>query len=240
MKKECNVCWMAALGGMTIAFFGFAVMLHGWPSSTVAAAWIQATGSVLAILAAFFIAQDQHRKELKRQASRRRDEMEAISKAERVEEARLLQALRDEIEVRTLQFHLIVGEELEKCSTRALPFFDSYNLMAEDPFPVYRSLLPRLTLIQNKEVRQKIIRCYAAMESLVLTVMTNSEFAREFQAADIAFRNTAGAKEGSDLSQKKARLIHYFPILISMRDTALKEVAELLDLLPDVGSAPAG
>jgi len=33
--KNCNVCWVAALGGFAIAFTGFAVIIHGWPDGTL-------------------------------------------------------------------------------------------------------------------------------------------------------------------------------------------------------------
>lgn len=32
--RKCDVCWIAALCGFVVAFFGFAVLLHGWPWAT--------------------------------------------------------------------------------------------------------------------------------------------------------------------------------------------------------------
>lgn len=57
--KNCNVCWIAALGGFAIAFVGLAVMVHGWPTSAVGAAWVQAVGSIVAIVGSYKVGSKQ-------------------------------------------------------------------------------------------------------------------------------------------------------------------------------------
>lgn len=126
------------------------------------AAWVQAIGSVLAILVAVGVAWHQT------ESQRHRDE-----KREAGEARAILKCLRADME-----------SHLEQVSTGFAPILHATDdgapvlsifPISEDPFSMYNAMLPRLGLIQDDELRSQIVRSYAAAKSFVLTVRCNND-----------------------------------------------------------------
>lgn len=230
MEKKGLPCWMVLAIIATIVLAALAVRRCLINPSELPA-WVQAVGSVAAIFAAIWVAHLHHNNNIRLHQLQEKSRAAEIKNAEKTEVGRILQALVDEVSVRIAQFEIVLGEKLDACSSMSEPYFNYYSNMPTNPFPVYQALLPRLPLIEDIAVRQKIVRCYAVLEALVLTIETNSMFARSLQAAQTeAIANTTKTSVAMEATTKR-RLILYFPQLQRMASEARKEAKELLDLI---------
>ncbi|QVQ29318.1 hypothetical protein [Achromobacter deleyi] len=203
--------WLAAVSGQT------------W------AAWLQAFGAVAAIWAGFALAGRQYAVGLRLQRSQERREEARRDWADRLEVSRILLAIEDELDIRVEQFLRVIGDDLDACERQGKGFFPAYNVMPSEPFPVYRSLVARLPLVRSQDLRQRIVRTYAQLEGLVLTVQTNSELARTYLDAD------AEAKASAPIDRKERRAIaegklrDYFPTLVRTREEVIAQANALVD-----------
>lgn len=193
------------------------------------AAWLQAFGAVAAIWTGFALARRQYAVGLRLQRSQERREESRRDQAERQEVSRILMAIEDEIDIRVEQFLRVIGDELDECEQQGTGFFAVYNLMPLEPFPVYRSLVGRLPLVRSQDLRQRIVRTYAQMEGLVLTVQTNSELARTY--LDAAAEVSAGAviDRSERLKIAEGKLRGYFSTLVDTRKEVIAQATSLVD-----------
>lgn len=193
------------------------------------AAWLQAFGAVAAIWAGFALAGRQYAVGLRIQRSQESREEARRDQAERQEVSRILMAIEDELDIRVEQFLRVIGDELDKCSRQGKGFFPIYNLMPSEPFPVYRSLVGRLPLVPNQDLRQRIVRTYAQMEKLVLTVQTNSELARSYldAVAEVGVGAFGDRKQRLEAAEDKLR--DYFPTLVHTRKEVIHQAIKLIE-----------
>ncbi|MNU67420.1 hypothetical protein D3C71_567610 [compost metagenome] len=219
--------------GMAIGATGGAYILD-WPSWLAVisgqtwAAWLQAFGAVAAIWAGFALAKRQYAVGLRLQRSQERREEARRDRAERQEASRVLQAIEDELAIRVEQFQRVIGDYLDECLDEKKGLFDCYNLMPSEPFPVYRSLVDRLPLVRTQDLRQRIVRIYAQLEGLVLTVQTNSELARTYMDAAAAVKNGTFHDHKDRLANAERKLRNYFPILVEARREVVDQANALI------------
>lgn len=226
--------WIA-MAAVAIVVAGTAAILspgfRAFVSNSATAAWVQAIGSIGAIVAAIILGRNQYTTGLHLQEAQGQRERQKQQEAEHVEVERILQAIRDEIEVRWAQFEEVIGVELDACIKEERRMFDAFNLMPAEPFPVYHSLIGRLPLIEDTDLRKRIVRCYARMEGLVLTVEMNSELAKNYLGSTVADEISRINSTAIPRAAAQAMLKRYFPTLVGSRAAAKIEVEALLPLL---------
>lgn len=227
---------IAIVAGMA-AGATFVAYIVDWPrwlaevSGQTWAAWLQALGAVTAIWAGFALASRQYAVGLRLQRSQERREEARRDRADRQEVSRILLAIEDEIDIRVEQFLRVIGDELDAYEKKGKGFFPVYNLMPSEPFPVYRSLVARLPMVRSQDLRQRIVRTYAQMEGLVLTVQTNSELAKTYlaAAAEVKIGGLIDRKERRAIAE--ARLRSYFPTLVRTRKEVIAQATALVDAI---------
>jgi hypothetical protein len=229
--------WYEAIGLVLLgAAVGATCVAHvlEWPAwlarveGQTWAAWLQAFGAVAAIRAGFALARRQYAVGLRLQRSQERREEARRDQADRQEVSRILMAIEDEIDIRVEQFLRVIGDELDECERQGKELFAVYNLMPSEPFPVYRSLVARLPLVRSQDLRQRIVRTYAQMEGLVLTVQTNSELARTYLDAEAEVSAGAFIDRRESLRIAERKLRGYFSTLVETRKEVIAQATALV------------
>ncbi|MEN4918234.1 hypothetical protein ABE485_06145 [Achromobacter spanius] len=130
------------------------------------AAWVQAIGSIAAIVAAIWIASEQHRTTEKRE------------KAQRDEASRnYLCSTRDELSVLWGMYSSRVGAMLEAHDPST--WLDIIWPIDHDPFVVYNSNAQMLAQVNDDQLRAMIIQTYAQGKGLISTWRMHNGFVSE-------------------------------------------------------------
>ncbi|MNU65408.1 hypothetical protein D3C71_547000 [compost metagenome] len=188
-------------------------------SSEAAPAWMQAIGSLLGLAIAIWVPMDQHRRSTQRA---KHEDNERIQ--------RTLMAIRDELLVRYEQYCRVVKEKLH--AAKPTGFMDGYWLFAADSFPVYRSSLSTLGGVESALLRKGIIRCYALLEGLLLTIETNSKLAKLYLAELALHELEPTARSAKLVDSLREELTQYFPSILLAEETAEASLRELMPLFP--------
>ncbi|MFY3168307.1 hypothetical protein [Achromobacter xylosoxidans] len=169
MKKCCS--WLpeaVAFAGVAIGVgIGVGVAYHGWPVWPEAegqtwAAWVQAVGSVVAILAAVWVARDQNR-------TAERRHQQALD----AELRNFLAGVRDELTVLWALYMTQAGNVV--ASTKDGETVNFWWPPPEDPFTIWRSGVDKIGRLQNDALRQSLITVYALANGLLLTFKAHNE-----------------------------------------------------------------
>lgn len=150
-------CWWQVLIVLGTGF-GLAVLLfHGWfELNSMVASWVQALGSVGAILIAVYVLREQQKHFLEAEERRL---VEA--------ESRLLLSLHTEIDLRWAQYMDRLGSKIESGEIRNMGLIEWRT--PENPFPVYSAACSDLGVIRDHSILALVIKTYAELESLLLT-----------------------------------------------------------------------
>ena len=155
----------AIVSGITFAIGRhYALNRDEWPG------WVQAVGSVEAILVAVWVAWQQA------ESQRRRDE-----EKERAELRGMLQSLRSEMEA-SLEFaQTEIGAFLN--NTQFGTAFRYTYPITEDPFPIFSGYIPKLGMIADDQLRHQVVITYASARSFVLTIVHHNKLVAAFDVA---------------------------------------------------------
>ncbi|MFY2030360.1 hypothetical protein ACOTDE_26975 [Achromobacter xylosoxidans] len=153
--------------GVCIAF-----AMHYPTNSDHWAAWMQAFGSVAAIAAAIWVFRGEA------ELQRTRDAQHA-----RVEQIVMLESLATEIEAVWSNFDADVGEALERSKRDPTDWTFAYS---DSLFPVYQAQVPRIGLIEDDALRQKILRLYSSAKAYLLRMKLHNELSAK--AEELTFR----------------------------------------------------
>lgn len=201
------------------------VGVRGWPklddaTSQVWAGWVQAIGSIAAILAAVAVASRQVR-------SARAQSIEA----ERREIANILQALRDEIEALWEGFEKTFGGRLSRSEPGKV--FEFWWPSPEDPFVVYRSSAGKIGQIDNHDLRRAIVRVYARAEGMLVTVRTHNALLLTLRAARDAFEEDKTRLNWKRVKRAERAIISYGDTMRALYLDMDGLIKDALRLLPD-------
>jgi hypothetical protein len=233
-QLKCYEALAIVLLGIAVGATCVAYILD-WPdwmtgvSGQTWAAWLQAFGAVAAIWAGFALARRQYAVGLRLQRSQERREEARRDRADKQEVSRILLAIEDELDIRVEQFLRVIGDDLDRCERQGKGYFAFYNLMPSEPFPVYRSLITRLPLVRSQDLRQRIVRTYAQMEGLVLTVQFNSELAKTYLDVSAAVSAGVFIDRRESLRIAEGKLRDYFPTLVRTRKEVIAQATALID-----------
>lgn len=171
MKKEdtdqlircVKECWWRMALVIAIPLALIAWVFWGSPVTMAfedgAAAWVQAFGSIGAVIAAIYVLHKQRQDMIER-------EVNAIKTAE----ARFLMALRTEIVVRQGQYMKQIGNTIANRAIRSMgPFVWG---APDNPFHVYTAMCKDLGLVKDDKLRALVVETYAEMEGLIYSIKT--------------------------------------------------------------------
>lgn len=155
--KNCG-SWLPeaiAIAGVAI---GVGVALQGWPAWPGAdgAAWVQAIGSVVAILVAVWVARDQHAKAETRSA-----------KAEMDEVRNFLAGIREELHANWLVYMINIGNTVAETKPGAA--IEWTWPIPDNPFKVYGATVAVLGRVPEDELRKAIVATYIVAGGLLQT-----------------------------------------------------------------------
>lgn len=212
-KIKSNGAGIIYVALVIVALLTGALIGNRW-SSTDAAAWVQAGGSLLALAIAIGIAYFQHDSARKKALSDER----ALAK-------KVLISIHDELTVRWQQYTEIVGSEVAKAG--GIGYVQGFWLLPTHPFPVFEGLRVHLPLIESVDLRREIIRTYALFEGLVLTVNTNSDLARQYHLAKASNSIHGDWTTFASSQLAETALKGYFPAVQQSEKTAREAVERL-------------
>lgn len=161
-----------------------------WP------AWVQAVGSVLAILSAVWIPWQQS--ESTREAEELR-EQEAVRG--------MLRSIRAEIESALSYTKMEIGKALN--AQRPGEAIRDIFPVAENSFPIFDAFIPRLCAIPNDDLRENIVSTFAVARGFVLTVRFHNELGNALNEAEIRARQAPSFESNVALMQAQQNLASY-------------------------------
>lgn len=209
---------IAAVGIISAAFvityFGVAFDEHPPTSSQDFAAWVQAFGSIGAILVAVWVSYHQHEKQ---------QERDKCAEAEEVES--MLLSLRDEIGTLWQLYERRVGNLLA-ADPDGTAFLYRWPIQ-EKPFTVYDSCVGRIGKIKDQKLRQKIIVTYGHAWGLVASFRANNAMVQDFEEANAIAHRSGVDDDVEEAARKLLRLQKY-------ADTLRISAAEVRDLVADL------
>jgi len=154
-----------ALSILTIAIGNLCKLNRSdWPG------WLQAVGSIWAILVAVWVSWQQAEMQQRREDVKGREEVSA-----------LLRSIRSELISITDRTNQTFGPELDKL-TDGQPFF-AHIPISKEPFTIYNALLPKIGTISDDTLRDQIVRTYRAAQGLVQTIHHHNELVSTWQDA---------------------------------------------------------
>ena len=185
------------------------------------AAWVQAVGSIAAIVFAIALTWYQGEASIER---------EKIKEAEEVKG--LLLSIRDELNVSMQMAQLMVGDQLEQ-TERGTGFYATFPVQ-EDPFNIFNSVSNRLPMIKNETLRLQIIKTYGIAKGAIGTFHQNNALVAEYESVWRAAQKSGSAAEQDDAKRVGDQVVRYGD---SVRDHYAQikiEVAELFSLLREI------
>lgn len=174
MKNCCS--WLpeaVAIAGVAI---GVGVAFRGWPAlpdvdGLIWAGWVQAIGSVVAILVAVWVAYYQHQK------------TEARLRASEANEVRsFLLGVREELAISWRVYMQQAGDGLAK--TEKGEVVQLTWLPPEQPFKVYGATVGKIGNVPDDDLRASVIQTYVVAGGLLYTWKTHNQLLSEFESRD--------------------------------------------------------
>lgn len=134
------------------------------------AAWVQAVGSIGAILGAIVLAYVQHRKTIERDYENDRERVR-----------RMLQSILDEIEVMFHGFKNGVGNRISGITEGT--FFVGQIAVTDSRFRVYNAYVKEIGNLPDAALRREIIGLHTQFEVFVLAINFHNEKTMKYQQA---------------------------------------------------------
>lgn len=196
MTKKSAREWLATIIIGIFSLFLIAGLIaalecHGLASSE-AAGWIQAIGSVGAIVGSIWVMAEQHRRDEKR----RTDEA-------KLKERRLLKSILTEVDVLFAAFRQTTGDALAKAKKGDI--FDVYYRVPPNPFAVFDSHVGQIGVVENDDVRRLIILTYAKFNGVLTIISMNNDVVNE---KDAEFKARGGVLPPDRLEVFRGRMAH--------------------------------
>lgn len=214
MKNRCS--WLPeaiAIAGVAI---GVGIGVHGVPDidSQNLPAWVQALGSVGAIIGAVWVSYHQHAKAVERQQETQDQDVRAF-----------LLGVREELESSWRVYQIQAGEALKK--TPKGKMVQLYWLPPERPFKVYEATVGQIGRVPSDGLRALIIQTYVVVGGLLLTWVTHNRLLDEYgEQAKVAF--SGNSFDADEIQEKFHELIDYGETLRTHQAVAGDHIAAVL------------
>jgi hypothetical protein len=179
-----------------------------WP------AWIQAVGSISAILVAIWVSSHQVRQQRTYDLARQQDELDGV-----------LRSIRGEVFTTQLYFASEVTPAFR--NTESGQQIRTIFSLPEYPFPIFDGLIPKLGMISDKKLLQDIIRTYAQTKSFALTAKVHNKLVEEVENAE---RDCSGAGSSNAMRVRDIATANLARYGVQLRDSYVTAFYELQEL----------
>jgi hypothetical protein len=175
------------------------------------AAWVQAVGSIGAIIAAIWI--------LRQQSNKARDDDEAETRA-------FVQAVREELGTFWEGYDLNIRADLKKVG------HDEYlNVIyppSADVFTIYNGSSSRVGKVPDAELRRLIVGVYARFKGQIYSLQANNDLVTEERYADIPGRNGTVPWGEVEKSRRNKRVLIAYAKQLKASDKELEKHVDTL------------
>jgi hypothetical protein len=165
---------------LTIAGVVGASVYFRYPATTseAVAAWVQAAGSIGAIVIAIWVSNKQYRDTRELEAKRAADD----AATELAETVAFVQSIREELRSVWFGYSSDTRKRLRKVPGR--DYLDHIYLVSSDAFTIYNGSSSRVGKVPDAELRRLIVVVYAQAKGLVSSFHHNNALLHEFNAFD--------------------------------------------------------
>jgi len=174
------------------------------------AAWVQAFGSVGAIMGAVFVSHMDNRRATERQAALVFEEG-----------LRILESVRDELDMRWAQWRLAIGPGFEEAEANGEKMVTRGGATPAAPYVVYEGVASKLALVEDDRLRRRVIGAYASLEGLKIMVDRNSVLAERYWSSQ--------SLVGGNAEKHRIALTQNYPSLKDSYDSVETGINTLLD-----------
>lgn len=151
---------MMALGAAS--YYGYQATPWSYIDVTVSAYWVQAIGATVGLGIAIFV------------PYRQREDATKLAQVQQADEARRVQvSIKDELQALQKTFKGPNVSHLLKIDDPDI--FDRHITIPMQRFPIYASLIDRLTLIADDDLRSEIIHTFAVANGLIAYAQQNNQ-----------------------------------------------------------------
>lgn len=183
-----------------------------WP------AWVQAVGSISAILVAVWVSSDQVNQQRLRDEAKDQAELTGV-----------LRSLAAEVET-TLEYSAKHVETAFGTIPSGLPVGFTFPL-PEYPFPIFDALIPKLGVIPDDGLQRNVIHTYALAKSVAMTVLHHNTLVAELAAIEARQRENPSETAVREVQLKTIQLTLYSTALGQAIGPLKVELQTLLDAL---------
>lgn len=210
--------WQIPLATIALVMGASAYFAHPATTSEAVAAWVQAVGSIGAILAAVWVAHRQYEQtrqlELERAA--------ADTTKEQAETRAFVQSVRQELA--TIWEGYSVGIRPTLLATGENAFFDALVPVQTEAFTIYNNASPRVGKVPDEELRRLIVTTYARAKGHIYSLQMNNALLSDFTNFAVIHR---GENHDAVLEAKRGLLVRY-AVQLKTRDSELERHLQAL------------
>lgn len=213
--------WFVVATTSAVAAFTFCIgqsyglTRNEWPG------WLQAVGSIFAILVAVWVPWQQVEQQRRAQETKDADELRGI-----------LQCVHAELFASLLFAEKNIGPAIQKVPAD-MPIRSIFP-MAKDPFPIYSSLMPQLGKITDSDMRRSIVLTFTAARSFVLTIRYHNELVEALDRSEARHRQAGQDDTHPDTARETQVLVAYSKSLRGAYSEAMEAGTRLTDKLRKV------
>lgn len=181
-------------------------------SSEAVATWVQAFGSIGAILAAIWIMQ--------RQSKKARDDDEAETRA-------FVQAIREELGTFWEGYNLNIRVNLKE--VRVGGYLNAVSPASPDVFTIYNASSSRVGKVPDAELRRLIVAVYARFKGQIYSLQANNNLVMEQRSLDVAGYGLEHApREIAERSDRHKRVLVDYTEQLKASDEQLEKHVDKL------------
>lgn len=215
---------ISAVGTIAVAFFitYFGIAFFGHPPEKTEdyAAWVQALGSILAILVAIWVFHRQNEQAAQDVKAR---EDEAVQ--------HMLRSLRDEIKLTTESFAESSGKHLAEGRDGTAHMW-TIPVM-ERPFVIYDAYIEKVGKVEDDSLRQLIVSAYGRAQSFVQSLRFNNMLIQRFEHADYLASVAKDTVHTDNVSRIHRQLCAYGDVIRADYKKTMELIETLVAALED-------
>lgn len=215
--------WQIPLATVAGVIGASAYFYHPAASSEAVAAWVQAVGSIGAILAAVWVAHRQY--EQTRQLELERAKADA--EEEQAETRAFVPSVRQELATIWEGYSTGIRPTLLAVGENA--FFDALVPVQTDAFTIYNNASPRVGKVPDEELRRLIVTTYARAKGHIYSLQLNNSLIADLTNFAVMYR---GENRDQILAGKRDLLVRY-AVQLRERDAELERHITMLTARAD-------